>query len=243
VTQFRPGDEVFGLARGAFAEYVCALEAWTAPKPAGLSFDAAAAVPLAALTALQGLRDHGRIAAGQNVLINGAGGGVGTFAVQLAKHFGGRVTAVCGPHNVDMLRSIGADEVIDYTREDFTRSGRRYDLIAAVNGNHSLFDYRRALNPDGTCVVLGGAIAQAIPAIVLGPLLSRLGRRKVMMMMTRPNQADLRLLKELLEAGRITPIIDRRYPLADVPEAIRYLLGGHARGKVVIIPPASDRRP
>jgi NADPH:quinone reductase-like Zn-dependent oxidoreductase len=234
VTQFRPGDEVFGLSGGAFAEYVSAVEERFAVKPANLSFEAAAAVPLAALTALQALRDHGQIAPGQKVLINGAGGGVGTFAVQLAKHFGADVTAVCGTRNVDMVGSIGADHVIDYTKEDFTRSGRRYDLIAAVNGNHSLVEYRRALSARGICVVVGGAMAQFLPVIVLGPLFSRVGRRKFQAMMTRPNQQDLLLLKQLLEAGVVVPIIDRTYPLAEVPDAIRYLVAGHARGKVVI---------
>ena len=234
ITQFRPGDEVFGFSRGAFAEYVCTGEGRLAVKPANLSFEAAAAVPLASLTALQGLRDHGHIRPGQKVLINGAGGGVGTFAVQLANYFAAEVTAVCGTQNVGLVRSIGAHHVIDYTKDDFTRSGQRYDLIAAVNGYHSLLEYRRALNPGGTCVVLGGAMAQAIPAIFLGPLLSRFGDRQVLMMMTRPNQQDLLLLKQLLEAGVVVPVIDRRYPLAKVPDAIRYLVGGHARGKVVI---------
>src|SRR5688572_315662 len=158
VTQFQPGDEVFGLSSGAFAEYVCAVEDRFAVKPANLSFEAAAAVPLAALTALQALRDYGQVAPGQQVLINGAGGGVGTFAVQLAKHFGAAVTAVCGTRNVDMVRSIGAGHVIDYTKEDFTRSGRRFDLTAAINGNHSLLEYRRALGAHGICVVVGGAL-------------------------------------------------------------------------------------
>jgi NADPH:quinone reductase-like Zn-dependent oxidoreductase len=234
VTQFRPGDEVFGFSKGAFAEYVCTGEERLAVKPANASFAAAAAVPLAALTALQGLRDHGHIQPGQRVLISGAGGGVGTFAVQLAKHFGAEVTAVCSTQNVDRVRSIGADHVIDYTKEDFTRSGRRYDLVAAVNGNHSLLEYRRALSANGICVVLGGAMAQFLPVIFLGPLFSRFGQRKFRAMMTRPNQQDLLLLKQLLEAGTVAPVIDREYPLAEVPDAIRYLVGGHARGKVVI---------
>jgi NADPH:quinone reductase-like Zn-dependent oxidoreductase len=234
VTQFRPGDEVFGLSRGAFAEYVCAVEDRCALKPANLSFEAAAAVPLAALTALQGLRDHGQINRGQKVLVNGAGGGVGTFAVQIAKYFGAEVTAVCSPQNVDVVRSIGADLVIDYTREDFTRSGPRYDLIAAVNGYHSMLAYRRALSPNGICVVLGGAMAQVLPPIFLGPLVSRFGDKQIRMMMTRPNQKDLLLLKQLLESGAIVPVIDRSYPLPEAVDAVRYLLGGHARGKVVI---------
>jgi NADPH:quinone reductase-like Zn-dependent oxidoreductase len=234
VTQFRPGDEVFGLSRGACADYVCAAEESLAPKPASVSFEAAAAVPLAGLTALQGLRDHGRIRAGQRVLINGAGGGVGTFAVQLAKHFGADVTAVCSTQNVKMVRSIGADHVIDYTQEDFTRSGRRYDLIAAVNGDHSLLEYRRALSPTGVCVVLGGAMRQFLPVVFLGSLFSRFGRRQTLAMVTRPNQKDLLVLKQLLEAGAIVAVIDRTYPLPEVADAVSYLLGGHARGKVVI---------
>jgi NADPH:quinone reductase-like Zn-dependent oxidoreductase len=234
VTRFRRGDEVFGTARGAFAEYVCAAEDALVPKPANVSFEAAAAVPVAALTALQGLRDKGRIQPGQEVLVHGAGGGVGTFAVQLAKALGARVTAVCSPRNVDMVRAIGADHVIDYTREDFTRLGRSYDLIAAVNGDRSVLRYRQALKPGGTCVVLGGSMKQILQALVLGPVLSRMGNRKVEALMTRGSREDLSFLKDLLAAGKVVPVIDRRYPLERAAEAIEYLVQGHARGKVVL---------
>ena len=234
VTRFRPGDEVFGLRRGAFAEYVCAVEDDLVLKPANASFEAAASVPLAGWTALQGLRDSGKIQAGQKVLINGAGGGVGTFAVQIAKYFGTEVTAVCSPRSLDAARSCGADYVIDYTKEDFTKNGQRYDLILAVNGYHPILDYRRALNPNGIYVVIGGSFAQMFQALLLGPLLSRPGNKKMVGMMTRPNPQDLAFLKELLEAGKIVPVIDRRYPLSQVAEAIRYALQGHIRGKIVI---------
>jgi NADPH:quinone reductase-like Zn-dependent oxidoreductase len=234
VKQFQPGDEVFGIRRGAFAEYVCAPENYLALKPANLSFEAAAAVPLAALTALQGLRDEGKIQPGQSVLINGSGGGVGTFAVQIAKSFGAEVTAVCSTGNLDVARSIGADRVIDYTQEDFTKSGRSYDLILAANGYHPIVDYRRALKPNGIYVVIGGSLSQFFQVMLLGPLLSRLGKKKMRGMMTHPDQKDLVFLKELLEAGKVVPVIDRCYPLGEVAEAIKYLAGGHARGKVVI---------
>ena len=235
VTQFKPGDAVFGTARGTFAEYTCAAENNLALKPANISFEAAATVPVAALTALQGLRDKGRLQPGQKVLINGAGGGVGTFAVQLARSLGAEVTAVCNTHNLDIARSIGADHVIDYTQEDFTRSGRRYDLIAAVNGHHPLRDYRRALNPGGNCVVIGGSIAQVIQGMLLGPLVSRFGSQKIGFMgITKTNQQDLVFMGELLQAGKVVPVIDRSYPLSETAEAIRYLAEGHARGKVVI---------
>jgi NADPH:quinone reductase-like Zn-dependent oxidoreductase len=202
-------------------------------KPPNLTFEAAAAVPLAALTALQGLRDHGNVHAGQKVLINGAGGGVGTFAVQIAKCFDADVTAVCSARNLDVARSIGADHVIDYAEEDFTRSGRRYDVILAVNGYQPILHYRRALTPGGICVVLGGSAGQLIQGMFLGPLFLR-GNKKFRGMMTRPAQKDLIVLKDLLEAGKVVPVIDRRYALADAAEAIRYLMAGHARGKVVI---------
>jgi NADPH:quinone reductase-like Zn-dependent oxidoreductase len=231
---FQPGDEVFGIRRGAFAEYVCVPETFLAPKPANLSFEAAATVPLAALTALQGVRDRGQIQPGQKVLINGAGGGVGTFAVQIAKSFGAEVTAVCGTGNLDTARSIGADHVIDYTKEDFTRNGDQYDLIVAVNGYHSILDYWRSLKPNGNYVVLGGALGQMFQVLLLGPLLALRGKKKMRGMMTNLSQKDLVFLKELLEAGKIVPVIDRRYPLADAADAIRYLLEGHPRGKVVI---------
>ena len=234
VTQFTPGDEVFGGCRGAFAEYVCVSEDRLALKPANLSCEDAAAVPVAALTALQGLRDHGRIQRGQKVLVDGASGGVGTFAVQIAKSFGAEVTAVCSTRNVDLARSIGADQVIDYTREEFTRSGRRYDLIFAANAYHSIVDYRRALSRDGIYVMAGGGWSQILQAMLLGPVLSLLGRRKMRFFMAKIEKKDLVLLKGLLEAGTVVPIIDRRYPFSGVAEALRYLEEGHARGKVVI---------
>jgi len=234
VTQFKPGDEVFGACQGAFAEYVCAIEDKLALKPANISFEDAAAVPVAAITALQGLRDKGRIQRGQKVLVDGASGGVGTFAVQIAKSFEAEVTAVCSTRNVDTARSIGADHVIDYTRADFTRSGQRYDLIIAANAYHSIFDYRRALSQDGIYVMAGGGWTQILQAMLLGPLLSLIGGKKMRFFMAKINKKDLVLLKELLEAGKAVPIIDRRYPLSGVAEAIRYLEEGHARGKVVI---------
>ena len=239
VKQFQPGDEVFGAKNwfgrrrlGGFAEYVCAVEDELALKPANISFEEAAAVTVAAITALQGLRDKGRIQAGQKVLVDGASGGVGTFAVQIAKSFGAEVTAVCSTRNVDTARSIGADHVIDYTREDFTRSGQRYDLIMAANAYHSLFDYRRALSPDGLYVWVGGRVSPQV--MLLGPLLSLIGRKKTCFFLAKLNKKDLVFLKELLETGKIVPVIDRRYPLSEVAETIRYLEAGHARGKVVI---------
>jgi NADPH:quinone reductase-like Zn-dependent oxidoreductase len=234
VKQFRPGDEVFGAALGAFAEYALAAETKLALKPVNLSFEAAAAVPVAACTALQGLRDSGQIQPGQKVVINGAGGGVGTFAVQIAKSFAAEVTAVCSTRNLDMVRSIGGDHVLDYTREDFTKNGQRYDLIIAANGYHSIRDYWRALTPGGICVVLGGSMTQVFQGVLLGPLVSRIGNKKLGFMLAHSNQKDLIFLKELLEAGEIVPIIDKCYPLSEVAQAIRYLTEGHAGGKVVI---------
>ena len=238
VTQFRPGDEVFGEAAGAkggFAEYACAAENQLALMPANLSFEEAAAVPIAALTALQGLRDKGRIQPGQKVLIHGASGGVGTFAVQLAKSFGAEVTAVCSTRNVDMARRIGADHVIDYTQEDFSRNGRRYDLIVAANGDRPLQDYRRALSPGGTYVALGGSLAQFFQALLLGPLVSRFGSKQMGFMgIAKMNQKDLVFMGERLAAGKVVPVIERCYPLSEVAEAIRYVVEEHARGKVVI---------
>ncbi len=234
VTRFKPGDAVFGACRGALAEYVCAMEDKLALKPANISFEDAAAVPVAALTALQGLRDKGRIQRGNKVLVDGASGGVGTFAVQIAKSFGAEVTAVCSTRNVDTARSIGADHVIDYTREDFTQSGQRYDLILAANAYHSIFDYKRALSPKGIYVMAGGGGVQMLQGMFLGPLLSLIGSKKMRFFMTKLNKKDLVLLKDLLAAGKVVPVIDRRYPLSDVAEALRYLEEGHARGKVVI---------
>ncbi|MCX6557004.1 MAG: NAD(P)-dependent alcohol dehydrogenase [Candidatus Aminicenantes bacterium] len=236
--QFKPGDEVYGdLARwscGACAEYVCAPEEALAPKPGNLTFEQAAAAPMAALTALQGLRDKGRIQNGQKVLVNGASGGVGTFAVQIAKYFGAEVTAVCSTGNLAMARSLGADHVIDYTREDFTRSGRQYDLILAANGFHPLADYKRALAPGGAYVMTGGSMRQIFQAMLLAPWYSLTGGKKMGGITAHANQKDLVFMKELMEAGKVVPVIDRVYPLAEVPEALRYLLAGHARGKVVI---------
>ncbi|MHB8054068.1 MAG: NAD(P)-dependent alcohol dehydrogenase [Candidatus Aminicenantales bacterium] len=241
VKQFRPGDEVFGdlagYGCGGFAEYVCAAEKAIVLKPVRISFEEAAAVPMAAVTALQGLRDKGRIQPGQKVLINGASGGVGTFAVQIAKSFGAEVTAVCSPRNLDQARAIGADRVIDYTREDFTKSSQRYDLILAANGYHSILDYRRALGPKGIYVTAGGSMAQIYQAMLLGPWISMMGSKKTGGVSAKPNQNDLVFIKELLEAGKVKPVIDRRYPLSEVAEALRYLGEGHARGKVVITVP------
>jgi NADPH:quinone reductase-like Zn-dependent oxidoreductase len=240
VTQFQPGDEVFGRGVGAFAEYACAREDCVVLKPANLSFEAAAAVPVAALTALQGLRDKGQIQPGQKVLIHGASGGVGTFAVQIAKAFWAEVTAVCSTRNVDMARSIGADQVIDYTQEDVTRMGQRYDLILAVNGYHPIFAYRRVLSPTGRYVLVGEGskahLYQALlQAMLLGPVISRIGKQKMGFMgITKPNQKDLGVIKELLEAGKVVPVIERCYPLRETAEAFRYLEEGHVQGTVVV---------
>jgi len=239
VTRFRPGDEVFAFVfAGGFAEHTSVPEDVLGPKPANLTFEQAAAVPLAALTALQGLRDHGRIQPGQKVLIIGASGGVGTFAVQVAKAFGADVTGVCSTRNVDMVRSIGADHVIDYTQEDFTRSGQKYDLILQLAGTRSPSDCRRALTSKGTLLLSSGEsdgrwigpVDRIIKALALSPFVSqRLGAFEA-----KPSREDLQVLKELIEAGKVMPVIDRTYPLSDLPEAIRYLEEGHARGKVVI---------
>jgi NADPH:quinone reductase-like Zn-dependent oxidoreductase len=238
VKQFHPGDEVFGVSAGSmggFAEYACADEDDITLKPANLSFEAAAAVPVAGLTALQGLRDKGQIQPGQKVLINGASGGVGTFAVQIARSFGAEVTAVCSSRNLEMARSIGADHVIDYTKEDFTKNELRYDLIFAVNGYHPLSAYQRALNPQGRYVCAGGALSQIFQAMLLGSWLSRKrGKKMGFMGIAKTNQKDLVFMSQLLETGKIVPVIDRVYPLTEVPEAIRYLAGGHAKGKVVV---------
>jgi NADPH:quinone reductase-like Zn-dependent oxidoreductase len=236
VTQFRPGDEVFGeLSRcgfGAYAEFAAAPEKALALKPANLSFEEAATLPTAGCTALQGLR-KGRIERAQRVLINGASGGVGMFAVQIAKSFGTEVTAVCSTRNVDVVRSIGADHVIDYTKDDFAAHGQRYDVILAANGDRSIWDYRRALTADGCYAMTGGSNRQLTDALLLGPLLS-LGRHKFGNVLMKPNQADLLVLKELCEAGKVRPVIDRRFPLSDVSSAVRYVEDGHARGKVVV---------
>ena len=234
VTQFKPGDEVFGACLGACAEYVCASEDKLALKPASIAFEDAAAIPVAALTALQGLRDKGRIQRGHKVLVDGASGGVGTFAVQIAKSFGAEVTAVCSTGKVDTAREIGADHCIDYTREDFTQSGQRYDLIIAANAYHSIFDYRRALSQNGIFVMAGGGWAQILQGMLLAPLLSLIGSKKMRFFMAKVNKTDLVLLIDFLAAGKIVPVIDRRYPLSEAAEAVRYLEEGHAKGKVVI---------
>jgi NADPH:quinone reductase-like Zn-dependent oxidoreductase len=237
VTQFKPGDAVFGACGGAFAEYTCASESSFVMKPDNVTFEQAAAVPVAALTALQGLRDKGQIQSGQKVLINGASGGVGTFAVQIAKSFGADVTGVCSTRNVDMVRSIGADQVIDYTQEDFTKSGKRYDLILNCYATHSLLEYRRALNPKGRYVGVGGPVGSML-SILAGQIrqlvFSRFVSQKFVSFIAKLNQKDLGIMGKLMEAGKVTPVIDRRYRLSEVPEAVRYLEEGHARGKVVM---------
>src|SRR3989454_2374229 len=236
VTQFQPGDEVFGAETGSFAEYASVPENTLALKPTKSSFEEAAAIPVAAITALQGLRDKGQIQSRQKVLVNGASGGVGTFAVQIAKSFGTEVTGVCSTRNLDMVRSIGADHVIDYTREDFTKNGQRYDLICDAVGNRSVSDYKRALRPQGTCIIIGfTTLARLFGHVVLGLLLSMTRNKKIGLMgLAKPNQKDLVFVKELLEAGKVVPVIDRRYPLSETAEAIRYLEKRHARGKVII---------
>jgi NADPH:quinone reductase-like Zn-dependent oxidoreductase len=236
VTQFRPGDEVFGgLSRcgfGAYAEFAAAPEKALALKPANLSFEEAATLPTAGCTALQGLR-QARIERGKRVLIYGASGGVGTFAVQIAKAFGTEVTAVCSTTNAERVRSIGADHVIDYTKDDFATHRQRYDVILAANGDRSIWDYRRALSADGCYAMTGGSNRQLTEALLLGPLLS-IGRQRFGNVLAKPNQADLLVLKELCETGKVRPVVDRRFPLSEVPSAVRYVEDGHARGKVVI---------
>lgn len=241
--QFQIGDEVFGISPlltecgyGTFAEYVCIPENLLALKPTNISFEEAAAAPTAAITSLQGLRDKGKIESGQKILINGASGGVGTFAVQIAKSFGTEVTGVCSTRNLDMVRSIGADHVIDYTQEDFTRNNKRYDLILAANGYHWIFDYRRSLNDKGIYVMTGGSNSQMFEAMFMetSQLLLRADKRMGNILI-RPNQKDLLFVKELIETNKIVPVIDKRYTLQEVPEAIRYLEEGHAKGKVVIV--------
>ena len=241
VTKFKPGDEVFGGKDGAFAEYVCVREPRAvALKPANITFEQAASVPIAAITALQGVRDKGKVQPGQKVLINGASGGVGTFAVQIAKSFGADVTGVCSTRNLDMVRSLGADHVIDYTKEDFTKGAERYDVIIDNVANHSLLESRRALKPNGIYVLIGGGSANEqgfigplinpIKAMLLSPFVSQ----KMGMLLADLNQKDLTFLADLMESGKVTPVIDKRYKLSELPQAIEYLEQGHARGKVVI---------
>lgn len=238
VQQFKPGDEVFGdissCGFGGFAEYAAVPEQALVKKSARLTFEQAAATGMAATTALQGLRDKGHIQAGQHVLINGASGGVGTFAVQIAKSFGAEVTAVCSTQKVELARSLGADHVIDYTREDFTRTGKQYDLIIAANGNQSIMAYKRALRPGGRYVMTGGAMNQIFQAMLLGPFLSLNGKQTFGNLYAVPNRNDLIYINELVEAGTVTPVIERCYPLNELPEALKYLEAGHARGKIII---------
>jgi NADPH:quinone reductase-like Zn-dependent oxidoreductase len=241
VTQFQVGDDVFGIGRGAFAEFACAAENSLVFKPTDLSYEAAAAVPISAVTALQGLRDKGHVRPGEQVLIQGASGGVGTFAVQIAKAFGAEVTAVCSTRNVDQAGALGADHVIDYTQEDFTKQRgkkrQRYDLIVAVSGYHPISAYRRTLRSSGRYVLVGASshLFQALfQAFLLGPVISRMGSKKVGGMLSHPSQQHLVFLKELLESGKVVPVIERRHALSETSEAIRYLEEGHARGKVVI---------
>jgi NADPH:quinone reductase-like Zn-dependent oxidoreductase len=237
VTQLKPGDEVFGMARGAFAEYACAPERTLAIKPAGVTFEQAASIPVAGITALQGLRGIDESGSGKRVLINGASGGVGTFAVQIAKSFGAQVTGVCRTRNVEMVRSLGADRVVDYTQEDFTRGGDRYDLMLDCIGNRSLSACRRALNPKGKCLMVGGPsgrwiapLDRMIKAMMVSPFVSP----KMGILMIKPSREDLIILRDLVQARKMTPFVDRRYALSEVPSAIQHVEEGHARGKLVI---------
>jgi NADPH:quinone reductase-like Zn-dependent oxidoreductase len=238
VKQFQPGQEVFGdLSRsgwGGFAEYVSVPESALALKPENLTFEEAAAVPMAAVTALQGLRDKGKIKKGQKVLINGASGGVGTFAVQIAKIFGAEVTGVCSTRNIEILRSIGADHVIDYTKENFAEQRHQYDLILGVNGHHPIYDFKRSLKINGTFVHVGGSGAQLFQTMTLGSWFSLTGRQKMSSLLQRQNQNDLIYMKELLEAEKVKPVIDKTFKLSEVEEAFKYFEQGHAQGKVVI---------
>jgi NADPH:quinone reductase-like Zn-dependent oxidoreductase len=240
VGRFRPGDAVFGTAKGGtggFAEFVCAREKSLELKPANASFEEAAAVPIAGLTALQGLRDKGRIESGANVLIQGASGGVGTFAIQIAKSFGAQVTAICSTGNVEIAHALGADHVIDYTREDFTKGKELYDLIFVANGNRSLFEYKRSLKPNGICVLAGGtsgSIVQLWAGMLTAWWISKTGSNKMTSFLAKITQGDLTAMKELLESGKVKPVIDRCFALKDTAEALRYLGQGHAKGKVVI---------
>jgi NADPH:quinone reductase-like Zn-dependent oxidoreductase len=238
VSRFQPGDEVFGVGKGSYAEYALAREEKLSHKPASLTFEQAAVLAISGLTALQGLRDHGRVEPGQKVLIVGASGGVGTYAVQIAKAFGAQVTGVCSTTKVEMVRSIGADHVIDYTQEDFAEGAKRYDLILDIGGNSSLARLRHALTPKGTLVIVGGegggkwlgGLQRQLWATMLSPFVGQ----KLGTFVNKENHEDLLVLKELIESGKVTPVIDRTFPLSEVPEAIRYLEGGHAKGKVLI---------
>ena len=244
VTRFQRGDEVFGdiLPRmGGFAEYVCARERVLAPKPAGMTFEEVAAIPQGAVIALQGIRDKGQVKPGQSVLINGAGGGAGTFAVQLAKLYGAEVTGVDSTSKLDFLRSLGADHVIDYTREDFTNNGKQYDFILDVIAHRSVFDYRRALKPNGSYYMAGGSVATAFQALFLGPWIRRSAGKNIRVLAVQPSVKDVVHITELCQAGKIVPIIDRRYPLSKVPEALRHLGEGHPKGKIIITMEHADQ--
>ena len=237
VKQFQLGDEVFGDIldyMGGFAEYVCAPENKLALKPASMTFEEAAAIPQAAVIALQGIRDKGQVQSGQRVLINGAGGGAGTFAVQLAKLYGAEVTGVDNTGKLDLMRSLGADHVIDYTQEDFTENGKHYDLILDVVAHRSVFAYKRALRPNGSYFFVGGSVATIFQILLLGPWIRRTTGKKTRLLVVQSNLRDLVFMTELYEAGKVVPVIDRRYPLSEVPEALRYLGEGHAQGKVVV---------
>jgi NADPH:quinone reductase-like Zn-dependent oxidoreductase len=236
VTRFKPGDAVFGSCHGACAEYACGAESALALKPHNVTFEQAAAVPVAGYTALQGLRDKGRIHPGQQVLINGAAGGVGTFAVQVAKSFGAEVTGVCSTRNVDLVRSLGADHVVDYTREDFTRGTIAYDLLFDCVGNRSLSAFRRVLQPKGIGILVGAPhnVWLILARVLAATVLSRLVGQTFVMFMAKLSKEDLIVIAGLMEAGKVKPVIDRSYPLAEVPDAMRYLEEGHARGKIVI---------
>ena len=237
ITEFQPGDEVFGEIPGyhdGFAEYACIREKRLVMKPANMTFEEAAAIPQAAGIALQGIRDKGQVQPGQKVLINGAGGGSGSFAVQLAKYYGAEVTAVDNTGKLDFMRSLGADHVIDYTREDFTKNGKQYDLILDVVAHRSVFAYPRALRPNGSYFAVGGSVATFFQILLLGPWIKRTTGKKIRILAVQPNRNDLVFITELCKAGKVVPVIDRRYPLSEVPEALQYLGAGHAKGKIVI---------
>jgi len=236
VKQLHPGDEVFGAAHWGLAEFACAREDLLVPKPTNVSFEQAAAVPIAAITALQGLRDKGKIQPNQKALIDGASGGVGTFAVQIAKSFGAQVTAVCSTQNLDQASQMGADHVIDYTKDDFAKNGQKYDLIVGINGERSVLGYRDSLGEKGTYIMIGGskAMTQLLVTAALGPLVSTKGRKMGFMGIAKLNQKDLVALKELLQDGKVKPLVDRSYPLSESPDAFRYFGEGHVRSKVVI---------
>jgi NADPH:quinone reductase-like Zn-dependent oxidoreductase len=240
VKQFQPGDEVWGdlsfpYSHGTFAEYVCVSENALTIKPVSMTFEEASTYPQSAIISLQSLRDKGQLQPGQKVLINGAGGGMGTFAIQLAKYYGAEVTGVDSASKLDMLRSLGADHIIDYAHEDYTKSGQLYDLILDVVAYRSVFDYRRALKPGGIFIIVGGSLGTFLQVVILGAVISKMGSRKLGINAYDPNnKADLAFLAELFESGDIVPVIDRRYPLSEVPDALRYLEAGHALGKLVI---------